>query len=175
MLQCHYTRARIPALINQELPIQTRRYVARHLDHCSACRAEFERQKTVKQELMRELPHFGKPDESALERIWAQVQSDLRPAAPRHNTRLPLKSYSFGGIIAGLLLVLLLPIAGNAGTMSVPHHPSPQIIVLTETPTNRVAVAVPTLIALVAQTAPGETDTPTILDNTPATPSAAVP
>jgi hypothetical protein len=72
-------------------------------------------------------------------------------------------------------LVLLLPIAGSGNTPHVPKHPAPQLIVLTETATNRAVIAEPTLIALVVQTAPGETDTPAILDNTPATPSAAVP
>lgn len=175
MLQCHYTRARIPALINQELPQHTRRYVARHLDQCAACRAEFERQKAIKQELIRELPRFGKPNASALDRIWLQVQADLSPVPPSKPTRLPMKSYSFGGILAGLLLVLLLPIAGSGNTMHVPNHPAPQTIILTTTPTNRAAVTEPTVIALVVQTAPVKTDLPTILDNTPATPSAALP
>lgn len=175
MLQCHYTRARIPAFINQELPLQTRRYVGRHLDRCPACRAKYEQQKTVKQELVRALPRFGQPDNLALERIWNHIQAELKPEPPPKRAPISFKSYSMGGLVAGLLLILLLPLAGSAGSMAVPNHPSPQTLALTETPTNRVADAAPTRIAIMAQTAPSKTDAPNILDNTPATPAAAVP
>lgn len=178
MFKCRYTRARIPALINHELAVNTRRYVARHLDECPHCRAEYEAQQALRQELLRQMPLLGQPGKPALNRIWTNIQAELtsqpHPPATAGAVRPPIFMYSLGVVVLALLVVLPLMAAGVAGKAALPTHPAPVVLLNVSTPTRAaVTLPVPTLIAYVVQTAPGQTDTPEILDNTPATPEPA--
>lgn len=107
MLTCRYTRARLTAFINQELPASTRRYVARHLDHCPACRAHYKAQKGVRQTLMIEVPRLGQPAPQTLATLWTQITADLQQPAPTVTvtaTRRPM----LYGIAAGAASLMLL-------------------------------------------------------------------
>jgi anti-sigma factor RsiW len=178
MLKCRYTRARIPAFINQELPVITRRYVVRHLDECPRCRKDYEQQRTLQQQLQRELPLLGQPEKTSLNRIRSKVLAELmpQPAAPVRVPQRPL--YMYGMVVTALAVLLLLPLsaAGSAVRAAVPEHPSPRRGLDISTPSVAAAVTKPTRIAAayVVQTEPGNTDTPEILDNTPATPEPVV-
>jgi anti-sigma factor RsiW len=174
MLKCRYTRARIPALINQELPVNARRYVARNLDECPRCRADYEQQKRLQQQLQRDMPLLGQPDKMQLNRIRSKVLADLAPQPPEpvRVARRPL--YMYGLVMVVLVALTLLPLAaaGSAVKAAVPHQPSPRHGANNSTPSVAAAILEPTRVAaaFAVQTAPGETDTPAVLDNTPATP-----
>lgn len=178
MLKCRYARARIPAFINQELPINARRYVARHLDECPACRAQFEAQKTLRQTLMAEVPRLGQPTSSALENVWSRIAADLQaPAAPLP-TRTPFRTAAYGFAAALFGLGMMLPLAAHfAPADAHPRQPRPAPVVRTDTESTSEAVftasAQATQIAFVLNYKPSveEYNTPEIVE--PATPEAA--
>lgn len=114
MLKCRYTRARIPALINQELPLNARRYVARHLDECPTCRAQYEHQKTLRQTLIAEVPRLGQPTAGTLENVWSRIAEDLKtPAAPAPSHLPVLRTVGYGFAAAMVGLALLLPLGSR--------------------------------------------------------------
>jgi hypothetical protein len=154
MLKCRYARARIPAFINQELPINARRYVARHLDECPACRAQFEAQKTLRQILMAEVPRLGQPTSGALENVWSRIAADLQaPAAPLP-TRTPFRTAAYGFAAALFGLGMMLPLAAHFAPVDAqPRQPRPAPIVHTDTDTDSTSEALLTASAQATQIA----------------------
>jgi anti-sigma factor RsiW len=177
MLKCRYARARIPAFINQELPVNARRYVARHLDECPACRAQFESQKTLRHTLMAEVPRLGKPTSGTLENVWSRIAADLQ-APPPAPTRTPFCTAAYGFAAALFGLGMLLPLAAYFGpTDALPRQPRPVPIAQTDTDITSEAMltasAQATQIAFVLNYKPSieAYNTPEIVE--PATPEAA--
>jgi|GEM_PF-645221 len=178
MLKCRYARARIPAFINQELPINARRYVARHLDECPACRAQFEAQKTLRQTLMAEVPRLGQPASGALANVWSRIAADLQtPTLPAPSpTRFRTAAYGF--TTALFALGMMLPLAAHfAPADALPRQPRPAPVVRTDTDTTSEAMltasAQATQIAFVLnyKSSIEAYNTPEIVE--PATPEAA--
>ena len=176
MLKCRYVRARIPAFINQELPINARRYVARHLDECPACRAQFEAQKTLRQTLMAEVPRLGQPASGAWANVWSRIAADLQtPALPAPApTRFRTVAYGFAAAL--FALGMMLPLAAHfAPADALPPRPAP--VVQTDTDTTSEAMltasAESTQIAFVLnyKSSIEAYNTPEIVE--PATPEAA--
>jgi anti-sigma factor RsiW len=177
MLKCRYTRARIPAFINQELPINARRYVARHLDECPACRAQFEHQKTLRHTLMAEVPRLGQPTAGTLENVWSRIAADLKEPAPAP-THLPvLRTVGYGFAAAMVGLALLLPLGSHfSPAQELPRPVRSLPIVRTDSTTQAVqtASAQATQIAFVMdyERSIEEFNTPDL--PAPATPEATV-
>ncbi|MCU0514050.1 MAG: anti-sigma factor [Anaerolineae bacterium] len=172
IIACHYTRARLPAFLHQELPLATRRYVARHIERCPHCRSLYEAHRQTHHDLLRDLPHMGQPAKTDLARLWSRIQPELarppvrQPAPPRPALLV------YGVTAALLLMMILLPLSGSGGTVraAVPQHPAPQTIIAPATPTRAAAGPDAPRIALASQTAPGARAAAADLDNTPATP-----
>lgn len=178
MLKCRYARARIPAFINQELPINARRYVARHLDECPACRAQFEAQKTLRQTLMAEVPRLGQPASGALENVWSRIAADLQAPAASHPLRTPFRTAVYGFSAALVGLTMMLPMAAHfAPVDALPRQPRPAPVVRTDTDSTSEAMltasAQATQIAFVLnyKSSVAEYNTPELAE--PATPEAA--
>lgn len=178
MLKCRYTRARIPAFINQELPINARRYVARHLDECAACRAQFEAQKSLRYTLMAEMPRLGQPATTTLENVWARVSADLKaPAEPKPSFLPTLRTAAYGFVAALMGLAMLMPLASHLAPAEAlqirPARPVPAVKTDTTSEAALTAAAHATQIAFVLDYEPAADvyNTPELAQ--PATPEAA--
>ena len=177
MLKCRYTRSRMTAFINQELPINARRYVARHLDECAACRAQFEAQKTLRQTLMAEVPRLGQPSVGALQNVWARIADDLQAPAPAP-VRTPFRTAACGFAAALFGLGMMLPLAAQFAPVDAqprPLRPAPVVETNTDTTSEAMltASAQATQIAFVLNYKPSieAYNTPELVE--PATPEAA--
>jgi hypothetical protein len=153
MLKCRYTRARIPAFINQELPINARRYVARHLDECPTCRAQHEHQKTLRHTLMAEVPRLGQPTAGTLENVWSRIAADLNaPAAPApHLPVLRTVGYGFAAAMVGL--ALLLPLGSHFAPVQDSPRPVRSLPIVRTDTTDSTTQAVQTASAQATQIA----------------------
>jgi anti-sigma factor RsiW len=176
MLKCRYARARIPAFINQELPINARRYVARHLDECPACRAQFEAQKTLRHTLMAEVPRLGQPTSGALENVWSRIAADLQAPAVPPPPRTPFRTAAYGFAAALFGLGMLLPLAAHFAPVDAqPRFFRSAPVVRTDTTSEAMltASAQATQIAFVLnyKSSVEEYNTPELAE--PATPEAA--
>lgn len=168
MLKCRYTQARIPALINQELTVHTRRYLMRHMATCPHCRAEYEAQKQVREQLLRDMPQVGQPTTAALRRVWNAIEQDVVPR--------PRVLWRWSWLYSGAALLLVLVALPFVVVSSYQATPAPLYAItrieeqITHTPTRVSAEAVPTLVAQAFSTQPKGTELAEILHNTPATP-----
>ena len=179
MLKCRYTRARIPAFINQELPVNARRYVARHLDECPVCRAQYETQKTLRHTLMAEVPRLGQPANGALDMMWSRIATELQTPtlpAPTRTSALRSAAYGFAATLAGL--AMMMPLAAHLTPMDpLPRavRPAPVTHVSTDITSEALltASAQATQVAFVVDYEPSidAYNTPELAD--PATPEAA--
>jgi anti-sigma factor RsiW len=123
-----YCKRRMVAYINGELPHGARRRVARYIDECDECYAEYLRQRGVQRELESGAQMVGRPSEAQLNRIWLAVQHDLETPARTQQT----PSFYLGMLTMILLIVLILPlfvdehrVAQTAATQPTPHNISP--------------------------------------------------
>jgi len=173
-LKYRYTKARMVAYLNGDLPSHVRQRMARYIDGDKRCYAEYVRQKQAAQEIERDLPRFGTPDAARLNAIWTQIETELT-ASPASQPRVIRKRYVFGyGMaMAVMLLILIAPAWVNtrldAGTM-LPSQPAPHIV------RNETAVparnATPTHQSVVLLTEPVHKQPNLYLQNTP-TPRAS--
>jgi anti-sigma factor RsiW len=150
-----YCEARMVAFLNGELSLKARRRMARYIDGCSDCYAEYVRQRELQDELERRLPVFGQPRPSQLDRIWAAVQDEMQMSPPPH---LPWHM-RYGLATLALLLSLLLPVAllgDNVSSVVAVTPPTPKdaqsTSVITSSPYHATQVAVATLPADVTGT-----------------------
>ena len=103
-----YCRARMVAFLNEELPPDSRRRVARYIDECPECYQEYICQRDLHKELKRQLPVLGRPRSAQTSRMWAAIQDEIGlSGTPR--------GYKCGGIRYGLaalalVIALCLPI-----------------------------------------------------------------
>ena len=139
------------AFINGELPLKSRRRVARYIDECEACYTEYIRQKQIVRDLQTKLPIIGDPSNAQLGAIWSAIQSDLQ--TPK---RTPKRIYRarYGFMTLGVMLVLIMPFTlGNsfattvsrAGTQPAPYQDT--MIETTVAPDDYRPVAMATMTA----------------------------
>src|SRR3990170_2279910 len=103
----HYCKTRMTAFINDELPPRARRRIARYMDECPDCYAEYLRQRDLQHELMRNLPSFGRPRPAQLGHIWSAIQQNMRTRASQVRHRYHAR---YGLSTLMLLLTLFLPL-----------------------------------------------------------------
>ena len=142
------------AFINGELPPKSRQRMARYIDECPDCYDEYQRQLEIQQELTRQLPVFGKPEDAQLGRMWDAIQGSMNLSAQgsqnRHTYRIRYALMT--GILA---LFLILPfMLGNRGASPVlATQPTPNSIVIdrsTDFPNQPTMVAIATLTETMA-------------------------
>ncbi|MGB1288479.1 MAG: anti-sigma factor family protein [Aggregatilineales bacterium] len=180
-LSCRYNQARMPAFVSGDLPVETRRFIARHMETCPACRAEYERQKAAARNFTREMPVFASPLESRLDTLWASIAQELKQtpapetALPQQSATMPPKlRYGFA-VMMFIVAIMVMPSALRYGVDAqpgVPSQPVPQLLIETPARTETALSTLrPTAIAQMQQTESVEINTtPALLENTPATP-----
>ena len=145
-----YCKARMVAYLNGELSPGARRRVARYIDECPDCYAEYVRQRELQQELTHRLATFGQPRPVQLNRIWAAVQEEMQASQPSRSNSKHYLRYSV--VLLALLLVMFLPLTllGNEVASSVMvTQPTPDsgnhVIVDNQIPAQATLVAAATL------------------------------
>lgn len=107
-----YCKSRMVAFINDELPLKSRRRVARYIDECDVCYAEYIQQKQLQRDLVYKLPIIAEPSKAQVDIIWAGIQASLHPNARPVRRRYRAR---YGVITFAVLLVVMLPfMLGNA-------------------------------------------------------------
>ena len=115
-LQYRYVKARMTAYLDGELPVKTRRFIARQIDENPLCYQEYIRTKQTRQELERTLPVFGKASTGQLDNLWANIQEELnQPETKTLLQRRPGYSLSYGVAMLVLAIIMLAPFAIDAG------------------------------------------------------------
>jgi anti-sigma factor RsiW len=131
-LKYRYVKARLAAYLDGELPVKTRRFIARQIDENPLAYREYIRAKQSKQVLEDALPSFGKAEAGQLNAVWANIQSELQKDERPKQRRALLSHFSFGyGFALALFALLLLaPFAFDAhrvSASSVPEQPAPEL------------------------------------------------
>ncbi len=164
MLKCRYTQARINVYLRRELPEAQRRYIARHLNDCEACRAHVSRQRDLSHELERVLPTFGAPPKPRLETMWQNIQSQIAHPKPKPLLSGWHQAVAGGLVVLGLGFVFL---SVNPLDANPPTPPIPAINVVASTPTAQAQTRAVVYVALASGTQPVQNNTVSLLQNTP--------
>lgn len=164
-LKYRYCKSRMAAFINGELPLVARRRVARYIDECPDCYAEYLRQRDLAEELKRQLHMIGQPDHTQLNRIWENIQSDLSQPRPQRPARRYPTRYGLVAIILALVLMLPFILGQTSDYRTIPSQPAPYHFDLSATPTHATAHSIQTVALW--KTPASESDTILLLQNTP--------
>lgn len=169
-LRYRYVKARMTAYLDGELPVKTRRFIARQIDENLLCYEEYIRARQTKQTLERELPTLGRAGNKQLDNIWANIQSELQAPETRpvvaHRPRF---TWGYGLATIVLAMILLAPFALDVSRVhvTVPQHPLPDFAV-TQTSPARNAATHATSVAFAQDTRVQSTDDLSAqLQNTP--------
>jgi anti-sigma factor RsiW len=119
-----YCKARMIAFLHGELPPGSRRRVARYIDECPKCYAEYVRQRSLQHELAHRLPSLGQPNPDQLDRIWAGIQAEMQPA-PRHTPLAYIARYGLATLALVMALLVPLLIGGLDGPQITVTQPRP--------------------------------------------------
>jgi anti-sigma factor RsiW len=137
-----YCKRRMVAYINGELSPGAQRRVARYIDECDECYAEYMRQRGVQRELESGMRMVGRPSEAQLDRIWWAVQHNLHEPTKPHT----VSSLHLGLLTMALVMVLMLPLFLDEYNVSqtAATQPAPQSVSL-----NAMATEAPGQVLLV--------------------------
>lgn len=119
-LQYRYVKARMNTYLDGDLPVKTRRFIARQIDENPLCYQDYIRAKQTRQELEHSLPSFGTPQVGQLDNLWVNIQAELNQpdtvtAHPKHPYGYSL---SYGVAMLLLAFIMLAPFAIDAGRSS---------------------------------------------------------
>lgn len=177
-LRYRYVKARMAAYLDGELPVKTRRFIARQIDENPLCYQEYIRARQTKQTLERELPVFGRAGQKQLDAIWANIQAEMQTRETRPVvTNRPRYTWGYGLAAIVFAMILLAPFALDASRVNaatIPQHPLPEVAVIETLPAQTAAIH-STAVALAEITDVQSTDDLSArLQNTPEpnTPSA---
>lgn len=109
-LNCRFTEVRMDAYLKGELSVVQRHYVAHHIRRCAYCSAAYASQRRLSEELLREMPGFGRAQRQQIALIWLDVQRELAASPVSSASRLP---YTAAASVAMLLLTLALVSGGQ--------------------------------------------------------------
>lgn len=125
-----YCKLRMVAYLNGELPPVSRQRVARFIDDCPDCYREYVRQRDLRRELTNVLPRFGQPEPGQLDRIWANIQADMRPNKPTGRTNRYFQArYGLATLLLVVALVLPYLISGQQVSRAAVTQPTPRTVV----------------------------------------------
>lgn len=148
----HYCKARMVAYVNGELPPAARRRMARYIDVCPACYAEYRRQRSLYEHLSATLPPFGAPAPAQIDRMWNSIQREMQRPRSAGWRQYPAR---YGALALLLALLVMIPVAlpaalDQTGTPPMlPTQPAPQlpvalVMATTEAPQQQIPVPLPT-------------------------------
>ncbi len=168
-LKYRYCKARMTAYINGGLAPGAKRRMARYINDCPDCYAEYVRQRDIARELERDMPGVGIPHSPQLDRMWANIQTEMTRSSSRPARRGQAR---YGLIVLALILALFLPWAfgDQDAAFAIPSQPSPRATAVAGTPENQKSITSSpsaTAVAL-AQTGTGNRTPHLDLHNTPA-------
>ncbi len=144
----HYCKRRMVAYLNGELSPVARRRMARYIDECPACYAEYRRQRGLHEHLVASMPPFGAPSRNQLDRMWSGIQHEMYRPRSLGWRQYPARY----GVLAFLLaLALVLPVAleYSGAPPALPTQPMPgqtpvALVVVTEAPVQHIPAPLPT-------------------------------
>lgn len=125
------------------LPVDIRRRIARYIDECPDCDAEYRRVRELSRELAALVPALGLPEKPQVNRIWGQIQQELTAPLPRR--RMFSSRYGLGMLLLALLLIVPF-VYPNSYSAAVPSQPPPVELSLHKTPVASRTVASTSLI-----------------------------
>ncbi|KXK53613.1 MAG: hypothetical protein IT298_13025 [Chloroflexi bacterium] len=127
----------LPAYIRGELPVESRREIARWIDADAGIEAAADDLRRTDAGLRRELGGLGAAAPSQLERGWAQIGAALEGRAPLWRLRAvsDWRRSAAAAVLAALLLIPLLANGSAAASVFIPTQPRPQAIDDEITPT----------------------------------------
>lgn len=128
---------RLPAYIRGELPVESRREIARWISTDAGVEAAVDDLRRTDAVLRRELGGLGRAAPSQLERGWAQIGAALDGRAPLWRVRAVAdwRRSAAAAVMAALLLIPLLASGTAAASVFVPTQPRPQTLDDVITPT----------------------------------------
>lgn len=138
-LRYRYVKNRMTAYLDGDLPVKTRRFIARQIDENPLCYREYIQAKQSRQEIERSLPTFGKAENGQLDTIWANIQAELNQpeTGPAPMMMRPRYSLSYGVAMIIFAIIMLTPYAldvRRADESPVPQHPLPEQVVRNTSP-----------------------------------------
>jgi anti-sigma factor RsiW len=137
MLRRPWVMRRLPAYIRGELPVESRREIARWVDADTGVEAAAADLRRTDADLRRELGGIGRAAPSQLERGWAQIGAALDGRAPLWRVRAVAdwRRSAAAAVMAALLLIPLLVSGTAAASVFIPTQPRPQTLDDVITPT----------------------------------------
>lgn len=135
-----YCKVHMAQYLSGDLSDVTRRRIARFIDECQDCYEEYIHQRTLTDQLKRNLPNLGRPDVNRLDCVWSSLQRELAPAGgpPLGQNFKPggNSTMGYGLVMFALTVALMLPMTVNfhASFASVDLPPRPQGVEIVKTP-----------------------------------------
>jgi len=174
-LRYRYAKTRLAAFIDGELPISSRRLIARMIDEDRRIYEEYLRFRQTREMLQRDMPILGRTNPDQLTSMWENIQIQLQTPASvseQKSTTYRRTSLSYSLVVGFCSIAFLLPVfwgTGDVSDIAIPHQqPQPEMAMKTITPSNMPLIEA-TAVAVVAQSFPESTDGAfSHLDNTPA-------
>lgn len=143
MFKYRYCKSRMVAFLNDELPPAARRRIARYIDECPDCYAEYIRQRDLQHRLSADMPRLAQPDARQLDSLWSRIQAEIQPSPPQ--ARPVSFRMRYGLVAVALVFMLLLPMVFDDSqvTQAAITQPAPPRadVVETTTPLGVVAIA----------------------------------
>lgn len=123
---CRHCRQHLDAYIAGELPLKTRRHLARHLDQCEGCYQAYRQRGELRLELQQVIPLVGKSHAPDFDALWTVIKAEIvtveKPRMGHYQFRLSVALAMFV-----LLAIVPLMISGRDVTAAaLPLQPVPQ-------------------------------------------------
>ncbi len=126
-----YCKSRMIAYLDGELSAVARRRVARYIDECPACYAEYRQQREMRREIDAALPAFGRPTDDQLQRIWSGIQAAITAPEPQPRLALPRLQWGALMVVIGIMIVTPLMLSGPGVAPVVATQPVPAVRAVT--------------------------------------------
>ena len=135
-----YCKVHMAQYLSGDLSDAARRRIARFIDECQDCYAEYIRQLAFANTLEQELAALGRPDSQKLDAIWASLQTELNqsaraPASIGADKPRASSSLGYGLVMLAISIALLIPMtAGYRASAALDLPPRPQRAAIARTP-----------------------------------------
>ena len=123
-----YCRVHLPAYIRGDASPAVRNRVARYLEECPNCYAEYQRQRDLQYDLKTDLGVLGRTSQTQTDRLWDGIQESLRTTPVTKNI-LSLSNGAKTAIFVLLLLVTVMTVSASVNLNvqdPIPQQPSPE-------------------------------------------------
>lgn len=130
---CERCQKHLVAYIHQELSVQQRQRIARHLDVCESCYRSYLEHVDLTRQLTERVPRVGQTYHLSVERVWAALEYD--GVHPGRTFRRYSPGYGLVALIAALMLFIPLTLENQTIALSSPVM-QPLAIALRATPSS---------------------------------------